>query len=81
MPIFTTRKLKGPIILIHVHYMLPLQVLYLQQNKLKGLPTTIGNLTNLATLNLSENNLKVSSVLHTSSSLKFSRRFLCQYLV
>ena len=37
-----------------------LQVLYLQQNKLKSLPSSLGNLTKLTTLNLSENALKVN---------------------
>ena len=36
-----------------------LQVLYLQQNKLKSLPSSLGNLAKLTTLNLSENALKV----------------------
>ena len=36
------------------------QVLYLQQNKLKSLPSSLGNLTKLTTLNLSENALKVN---------------------
>ena len=40
-----------------------LQVLYLQQNKLKSLPSSLGNLTKLTTLNLSENALKVISVM------------------
>ena len=39
------------------------QVLYLQQNKLKSLPSSLGNLTKLTTLNLSENALKVISVM------------------
>ena len=42
---------------------LVLQVLYLQQNKLKSLPSSLGNLTKLTTLNLSENALKVISVM------------------
>ena len=40
-----------------------LQVLYLQQNKLKSLPSSLGNLSKLTTLNLSENALKVISVM------------------
>ena len=36
-------------------------MLYLQQNKLKSLPTSLGNLTKLTTLNLSENALKVNN--------------------
>ena len=40
-----------------------LQVLYLQQNKLKSLPSSLGNLAKLTTLNLSENALKVISVM------------------
>ena len=39
-----------------------LQVLYLQQNKLKSLPSSLGNLNKLTTLNLSENALKVNIV-------------------
>ena len=39
------------------------QVLYLQQNKLKSLPSSLGNLAKLTTLNLSENALKVISVM------------------
>ena len=39
-----------------------LQVLYLQQNKLKSLPSNLGNLTKLTTLNLSENALKVNII-------------------
>ena len=39
------------------------QVLYLQQNKLKSLPSSLGNLSKLTTLNLSENALKVISVM------------------
>ena len=38
------------------------QVLYLQQNKLKSLPSSLGNLTKLTTLNLSENALKVNII-------------------
>ena len=40
-----------------------LQVLYLQQNKLKSLPSSLGNLTKLTTLNLSENALKVNIIM------------------
>ena len=40
-----------------------LQVLYLQQNKLKSLPSSLGNLAKLTTLNLSENALKVNIIL------------------
>ena len=51
------------VMILTVMMMAMLQVLYLQQNKLKSLPSSLGNLTKLTTLNLSENALKVNIIM------------------
>ena len=54
-----------------------LQVLYLQQNKLKSLPSSLGNLTKLTTLNLSENALKVNIILILDMIVMYKSELKC----